>query len=263
MYPPLPCPVVEVPPSMPPTDPTSRAVAYYRVSTARQGRSGLGLAAQRETVEAFAAARGWTVLEAFTEVESGKSAERRPELAQAMRRCRLTGATLVVARLDRLSRDLEFLAALQKGAVPFVAADLPDANTLTLGVMASMAQHERELISARTRAGLAAAKARGVRLGNPRLQAVRNDDTSAATAARSAKARARYADLAALAAVLDAEAGQPLSLRELVERLNEAGCTGPRGGKLAKAHAVRIRRAAAAMGVAPGATGTARTETER
>ena len=227
------------------TAPPTRAVAYYRVSTARQGRSGLGLDAQRETVEAFAAARGWQLLDAFTEVESGRRAAR-PELANAMRHCRLAGATLLVAKLDRLSRDLEFLAALGKGAVPFIAADLPNANTLTLGVMASMAQHERELIAERTRAGLAAAKARGATLGNPGLLDVRNDDTSAATAARSAKARARYADLAVLVDALEADAGRRLSLQELADALDAAGCTAPRGGPLTTTHVVRIRRAAAA-----------------
>ena len=222
----------------------TRAVAYFRVSTAQQGRSGLGLEAQRETVQAFVAGRGWTVLESFTEIESGKRADR-PELARAMRRCRLTGATLVVARLDRLSRDLEFLAALGKGAVAFVAADLPDANTLTLGVMAAMAQHERELISSRTRAGLAAAKARGTRLGNPGLQSVRNDDTRAATAARSAKARARNAELAQVIDELEAEAGEALSLGEVARQLDAAGYTSPRGKRLTAMHILRIRKSAA------------------
>ena len=228
-------------------DVTVRVVAYFRVSTAAQGRSGLGLDAQRDAVERFVAARRWAMLDTFTEVESGKLAAR-PQLASALRRCRLTGATLVVAKLDRLSRDIEFLGALQKGAVPFVACDLPDANTLTLGVMSAMAQHEREIISERTKAGLAAAKARGVRIGNPRLDEHRNRDMRAATAARSAKARAWSADFAGVIAELEAEEGRALTMREIAARLNAAGYTSPRGKALTAMHVHRIRRAAPATG---------------
>jgi DNA invertase Pin-like site-specific DNA recombinase len=141
-----------------------RFVAYYRVSTAKQGRSGLGLDAQREAVRAYLNGGNWTLLAEHTEVESGK-VDDRPELTNALHTCRLTGATLVIAKLDRLSRDAHFLLGLEKAGVEFVAVDMPNANRLTVRLMAVIAQEEREMITARTKAALAAAKARGVRLG--------------------------------------------------------------------------------------------------
>ncbi|WP_342779043.1 recombinase family protein [Methylobacterium terricola] len=147
-------------------------VTYARVSTARQGRSGLGLDAQREAVRAYLNGGRWTVVGEFVEVESGRRADR-PELARAVAACRLYGARLIVAKLDRLSRDPGFLRDLERSGVDFVAADMPDANRLTVGVMALVAEHEREAISARTKAALAAAKARGVTMGGlprPALQ---------------------------------------------------------------------------------------------
>jgi DNA invertase Pin-like site-specific DNA recombinase len=138
------------------------------VSTIRQGKSGLGLEAQREAVQRFAAGRaGRIIAPEFIEVESGNRNDR-PELENAIKRCRLTGATPVVAKLDRLSRNAAFLMALRDSGVEFVAADLPEANTMTVGVMALVAQHEREAIIARTKAALQAAKARGKKLGGRR-----------------------------------------------------------------------------------------------
>src|SRR6266478_5906691 len=146
----------------------SKFVSYLRVSTARQGKSGLGLEAQREAVKQFVTSRaGRSIAPEFIEVESGKRNDR-PELEKALKRCRLTGATLVVAKLDRLSRNAAFLMTLRDAGVQFVAADLPEANTMTVGVMAVVAQHEREAISARTKAALQAAKARGRKLGGGR-----------------------------------------------------------------------------------------------
>lgn len=146
--------------------PPLRLVAYERVSTARQGRSGLGLAAQRSAIDAFARAHNATLLARFTEIESGRRNDR-PDLEKALDLARLTGATLVIARLDRLSRDAAFLLTLQASGVRFLACDMPEANDLTVGIMALVAQAEREAISRRTKEALAAAKARGVRLGNP------------------------------------------------------------------------------------------------
>jgi DNA invertase Pin-like site-specific DNA recombinase len=143
-----------------------KSILYYRVSTAAQGRSGLGLEAQQAAVEQFCQARGCDVLAQFTEVESGKRNDR-PELAKAMHRAKVTGATLVIAKLDRLSRNAAFLLQLQESGVRFVAADMPEACNLTIGILALVAQQEREAISARTKAALAAARARGQRLGNP------------------------------------------------------------------------------------------------
>src|SRR6056297_1554018 len=148
------------------TAPSPKLVAYERVSTARQGRSGLGLEAQRKAIDAFAAAKEARVLGRFTEVESGRKNDR-PELEKALDLARLTGATLVIAKLDRLSRNAVFLLTLQASGVRFVACDMPEANDLTVGIMALVAQQEREAISRRTREALQAAKARGARLGNP------------------------------------------------------------------------------------------------
>src|SRR5918994_831 len=143
-----------------------RYVSYLRVSTDRQGRSGLGLEAQRKAVEDFLNGGRWQLLSEFVEVESGKR-EDRPKLAEALALCRLHGATLVIAKLDRLSRDAHFLLGLQKAGVRFVAADMPEANEMVVGIMAVVAQAERRMISERTKAALAAAKARGQRLGTP------------------------------------------------------------------------------------------------
>ena len=141
-------------------------VSYYRVSTQQQGRSGLGLEAQKKAVMDYLNGGNWELIEEYIEIESGKNNDR-PKLNEALERCRLTGSTLVIAKLDRLSRDAHFLLGLQKSEVDFVCCDMPDANKMTIQIMAVMAQHEREAISKRTKEALAAAKARGVKLGNP------------------------------------------------------------------------------------------------
>jgi DNA invertase Pin-like site-specific DNA recombinase len=134
---------------------TDKYVAYYRVSTDRQGKSGLGLDAQRQAVRQFIdRRRGKIATPEFVEVESDKN-NARSELTKVIERCRLTGAALAVAKLDRLSRNAVFLLTLRDSGVEFVAVDMPEANTLTVGIMAVMAQHEREAISARTKAALA------------------------------------------------------------------------------------------------------------
>ncbi len=161
-------------------------VSYLRVSTDRQGKSGLGLEAQRAAVTAHLTGAAWTLLAEMVEVESGKETIDRPELARAMALCRLTGAVLCVAKLDRLSRDAHFLIGLDKADVDFVAVDMPNANKLTVGIMALVAQQEREAISARTKAALAAAKARGMKLGGYR--GVPPPASAMASAARIAKA---------------------------------------------------------------------------
>lgn len=139
-------------------------ITYLRVSTDRQGRSGLGLEAQRSAIEAFIRDNGGNIIQAFTEVETGKD-DKRPELTKAIKLCRVYGAILLVAKLDRLSRNLHFLTGLMQSRVKFRCCDNPNANDLTIHILAAMAEYEREMISVRTKAALAAAKARGVKLG--------------------------------------------------------------------------------------------------
>jgi DNA invertase Pin-like site-specific DNA recombinase len=145
-----------------------RFVAYYRVNTDRQGRSGLGLGleAQRKAVTDYLNGGAWELVGEFVEVESGKKSDR-PEMARAIEACRKYRARLVIAKLDRLSRNLAFVATLMDSGVEFVAVDNPHANKLTIHILAAVAEHEREAISERTKAALAAAKARGKRLGTP------------------------------------------------------------------------------------------------
>jgi DNA invertase Pin-like site-specific DNA recombinase len=202
-------------------------VSYFRVSTERQGRSGLGLAAQREAVEEYVARQGGVLVATFTEVESGK-VNARPQLEAALLRCRATRATLLVAKLDRLSRDAGFLMTLRNGDVKFQALDLPEANTLTLGVMAAMAQHEREVISARTVAALAARKARGLALGTPRdLSAYQPGASKAGNAVKAAKADDFAQGIMPM--IEEAEAMGAVTLRAIADHLNQAGATTARG----------------------------------
>ncbi len=138
-------------------------VAYYRVSTDKQGQSGLGLDAQRHAVASYLSGRADIVAE-FTEVESGKKHDR-PQLAAALAECRWRRAKLVIAKLDRLARNVYFISGLMESGVEFVAGDMPEANRLTLHILAAVAEHEREMISKRTKEALAVAKTRGTRLG--------------------------------------------------------------------------------------------------
>src|SRR5919205_1968308 len=202
-----------------------RYVSYLRVSTDRQGRSGLGLEAQRKAVEDFLNGGRWDLIAEFVEVESGKRDDR-PKLAEALALCRLHNATLVIAKLDRLSRDAAFLLGLQKAGVRFVAADMPEANELVVGIMAVVAQAERKMISARTKAALAAAKVRGVRLGKP--ENLRNQDEG------RIQGRARRSAIAA------ERASGASSLREIAAGLNGRGIPAARGEVWS---AVQVKRA--------------------
>jgi DNA invertase Pin-like site-specific DNA recombinase len=143
---------------------TPKFIAYYRVSTDRQGRSGLGLEAQQQAVCDFLAGRG-KLIESFTEIESGRKKDR-PQLAAALDTCRRYKAILVIAKLDRLARNVYFISGLMESRVEFVAVDMPQANRLTIHILAAVAEHEREMISQRTKAALRAAKIRGVKLGS-------------------------------------------------------------------------------------------------
>jgi DNA invertase Pin-like site-specific DNA recombinase len=202
-------------------------VSYLRVSTDRQGQSGLGLEAQRRAVTDFLNGGAWKLVAEFVEVESGAKDDR-PKLAQALALARAHGARLVIAKLDRLSRDAHFLIGLQKGGVSFVAADMPEANNLTVGIMALVAQQEREAISRRTREALAAAKVRGVKLGGWRGKHVPTaEDRAAASAATKAKANARAADLAPIVSRLDPDGS--MSLRAIAAALMAEGVPTPAG----------------------------------
>lgn len=203
-------------------------VLYFRVSTARQGASGLGIEAQRTAVAAFLNGGAWTVAAEFTEIESGKNNDR-TELAKAIRACRVFGAKLLIAKLDRLSRDAHFLLGLEKAGVEFTAADMPNANRLTVGIMAMVAEEEARMISTRTKAALAAAKARGTVLGG--FRGVTVDDAGRATSAavRAAKATERASDLAPM--VADLRAAGASSLRAIAAGLNGRGVSAPRGGE--------------------------------
>ncbi len=209
----------------------ARFVAYYRVSTARQGRSGLGLEAQREAVRVFMSGSTGELAEAFTEIESGKHDDDRPQLARALDACRLTGAVLVIAKLDRLSRDAHFLLGLEKAGVEFVAADMPNANRLTVRLMAVIAQEEREMISARTKAALAAAKARGTKLGGNRGGPKVNPALGTAARRQAAEDYARNVGPIALA-TWQAEGR---TYGRAAAALAARGIRTPRGGKWTRA----------------------------
>lgn len=201
-----------------------RFVSYLRVSTDKQGKSGLGLEAQRAAVAGFLNGGAWRLVGEMVEVESGKLVDR-PQLNAAMAMCKLTGATLVVAKLDRLSRDAHFLLGLQKAGVDFVAVDMPNANKLTVGIMALVAQQEREAISARTKAALGAAKARGTKLGGwrggPKV------DSAAGRAAATTKADAFAGQVAPIARQMQAEG---MGLRGIAAELTQRGIKTARSG---------------------------------
>lgn len=215
---------------MQPNDPTpTRFVAYYRVSTKQQGRSGLGLDAQRADVAHHVARCGGSVLKDFQEIETGKLSTR-PRLIEALAFARRSGATLIVAKLDRLSRNLAFTSALMESGVDFVCCDNPNANKLTIHILAAMAEHEAQLISARTKAGLAQAKARGTLLGSARQghwdgredrrRAGSLKGVERAATLSHARALAELADLLPIVRTMRAE---NLSLRKIAERLNADG----------------------------------------
>ncbi len=207
-----------------------RFIAYLRVSTAKQGITGLGMSAQRQTVQTFVAGRGGEIIAPeYVEQESGKSNDR-PELAKALLLCRKTGATLVVAKLDRLSRNAAFLMTLRDSGVQFVAADLPEANTMTVGMMAVMAQYEREQIAIRTIDALAAAKLRGTKLGGWRARAA---DISKYQQ-KGVLANVNRADQAAelIRDEIEPLVNEGLSLRAIASVLNEKGILTPRSSIL-------------------------------
>ena len=204
------------------TQPATRFVTYLRVSTVRQGESGLGLDAQRATVEAFARQHGGVIVAQHVEVESGKRSDR-PELAKALQAARKAKATLLIAKLDRLARNVAFIANLMDAGVDFVAVDQPFASRLTLHILAAVAEDEARRTSERTKAALAAAKARGVKLGSPRAV-----ETSAiARAARSAYAT--KANASTRAVIREIQAAGISTLAGIAKTLEARGVRTPRG----------------------------------
>lgn len=200
-------------------------VTYYRVSTQRQGASGLGLDAQRATVEQYLAGSARTSVGEFVEIETGKSAnalDKRPQLRLALEACRKARATLLIAKLDRLARSVHFVSGLMESRIKFVACDMPEANDLTIHLMAAFAEYEAKRISERTREALAAAKARGVVLGATGPANLKCNNGQRRQRTREFQQRIRP--------VLEGMLAQGMSRRVMVVRLNELGITAPMGG---------------------------------
>ncbi len=219
-------------------------VSYLRVSTAKQGTSGLGLEAQRESVACFLNGGDWKLIQEVVEVESGKRHDR-PALASALRLCRKHHATLVIAKLDRLARNVAFIANLMESGVDFVAVDMPQANRFAVHIMAAVAEQEAEAISKRTKAALAAAKARGTHLGGRRVSAERFREIQAA--ARQAHAqKAAEARASVLPAIAKIQASGATSLRQIAFGLNALEIPTPRGGEWSAVQVQRVLASAAA-----------------
>lgn len=218
------------------TPPTRRLIAYLRVSTVGQGRSGLGLEAQRRAIEAFAAAEGFEIAETFEEVETGKgqdALDRRPNLARALAAAKKARCPVVVAKLDRLSRDVAFIAGLMAQRVPFVVAELgADVDPFVLHLFAALAEKERALISVRTKAALKAAQERGVQLGSPTLAEAR----PAAVAAIKGEADRFAANVRPI--IAEVRRAGATNLRAIAEALNARGIATARGGTW---HAATVR----------------------
>jgi DNA invertase Pin-like site-specific DNA recombinase len=225
----------------------AKIVAYYRVSTVKQGQSGLGLEAQQATVEAFAKATASNILGAYTEVESGKRADR-PELAKAIAHARRIGATLVIAKLDRLSRSVHFISGLMETGVKFVVAESPNDDAFVLHMKAAMAEEERRKISERTKAALAAYKARGGLMGSARPDSHKLSGGANPKAAEragevsKANADAAYLDIADMVAQLREEG---LSLAAIAQRLNDDGFTTRTGKAWNKVQVGRVLKRSA------------------
>lgn len=212
-------------------------VAYYRVSTARQGKSGLGLDAQRHAVESYLASCSGVVLAEYVEVESGRRKDRQ-ELKRAIDHARVTKSKLVIAKLDRLSRSVSITAALMDApGVEFVCCDNPQANRFTIHILAALAEMEAEMISARTKAALAEAKRRGVKLGNPMLNLCRGSPV-AANAAWQQQAQQRAASYLGL--VLEAQRGGVSTLQGIADHLNQRGVLTPSGRRWYPATIARL-----------------------
>jgi DNA invertase Pin-like site-specific DNA recombinase len=202
---------------------TRRAIAYFRVSTSEQGRSGLGLDAQKQAVSVYAKSIGAEIVGEYQDVESGKRSDR-PQLQLALAHTKRCKGLLVIAKLDRLSRSVAFVSNLMEAGVHFVAVDNPQANELTIHILAAVAQAERKAIGERTRAALAAARARGTRLGNPKIQVARS------AACRAIKERSIGFVSNTLPLIKELQATGCTTLQGVAEALNARGVKTPRKG---------------------------------
>jgi len=216
---------------------SGKYVTYYRVSTKQQGASGLGLEAQRAAVEQYLNGGNWQVIAEFVEIESGKRIKNRPQLQAAIATAKKAKATLLVAKLDRLTRNVHFLTGLLESGVRFKAVDMPSADKTMVQIMAVIAEWERDRISERTKAALQAAKARGKKLGNPKLIA---DNRAVQEAARG---RAE-----ALRTTLEGFERQELTQRKMVEELNRSGVPTARGGAWSLIQLQRVLKRLAVSG---------------
>jgi DNA invertase Pin-like site-specific DNA recombinase len=203
-------------------------VAYYRVSTDKQGASGLGLEAQQEAVERHVCVAGGRILDVFQEIESGKRNDR-PQIAAAIAACRMRRAVLVIAKLDRLARNVAFVSNLMEAGIEFVACDNPHASRLTIHILAAVAEYEAKAISERTIAALTAAKARGVKLGNPRLLTGGKEASGHATEIRTARSGRHAGDV--MPFIVAAQKAGCISYRQIAAALTARGIRTPAGGE--------------------------------
>lgn len=211
-------------------------ISYIRVSTSKQGRSGLGMEAQRDALARFAGSEDFEIAAEFIEVETGKgydALDRRPQLAAALAKARVLRCPVAVAKLDRLSRDVHFISGLMAHRVAFMVAELgADVDPFVLHLYAALAEKERALIAGRTKAALGAAKARGIRLGNPKIGAAR------ALAVKTIKTEADRAASNVLPIIEDIRRSGARTLRQIADALNSRGVPTPRGGQW---HAMSVR----------------------
>jgi DNA invertase Pin-like site-specific DNA recombinase len=226
---------------------SGKFVSYLRVSTQKQGKSGLGLEAQREAVAGYLNGGRWKLVEEVVEVESGKRSDNRPKLAEALTLCRAHRATLLVAKLDRLARNVAFISALMEAGVKFVAVDMPQANDMTIHILASVAQGEAKAISDRTRAALQAAKAKGTPLGvhswkgagkHWEVKTVASKGNAESAIVRARKAHRFASDISNF--IWQAIQAGHTSLREIAASLNQRGLTTPRGGQWTATQVKRV-----------------------
>ena len=209
-------------------------VAYYRVSTDKQGKSGLGLEAQKEAVMTYLNGGGWALIADFTEIETGKGAnalERRPELQKALVIAKKEKATLIIGKLDRLARNVHFISGLLESGVSFVCADMPEADRTMIQMMSVFAEFEARKISQRTKEALAIKKAQGVKLGNP------NPDLDKMNTPRIEKAEAQAEKVRSL---LESFLAAGMRQRQMADELNRLGIPASRGGKWQQAQVQRV-----------------------